>query len=126
VTTEYGPARSARERECRDDALSVLDRLAGLRLPESGWVAVGTLLERLDAALRDGDLDNAERAVIDLELRTEPRVGRIGDRSDEPPPPRTRDVVARLVHSLRVPVPGGSGNAPGSAPDGENAGVDAP
>lgn len=97
---DYEPVRSVRERECRDDALNVLGRLDALRLTAPKWQAVGRLLAEMDAALRSGDVDALEHAVVELELKTEPRVGRVGDPADGPPPREIRDQAVELIHTL--------------------------
>jgi|HubBroStandDraft_5_1064220.scaffolds.fasta_scaffold246073_2 hypothetical protein len=82
------------------DAVLVLEDLLTMELSPARWEGVAGILEALAAEVAAGDLSNLAEATIQLELAGPVRLTRIGAMPTEPPPPRVRERINQLVHSL--------------------------
>jgi len=82
------------------DAVLVLEDLLLLELSSARWEGIAGILEALATEVAGGDLSNLTEATIQLELAGPVRMTRIGALPTEPPPPRVRERINQLIHSL--------------------------
>jgi hypothetical protein len=82
------------------DAVHVLEDLLMLELSPARWEGIAGILEALATEVAASDLSNLTEATIQLELAGPVRITRIGARPTEPPPPRVRERINQLIHSL--------------------------
>jgi hypothetical protein len=82
------------------DAVLVLEDLLTLELSPARWEGIAGVLEALVTEVAAGDLNNLAEATIQLELAGPVRITRIGAMPTEPPPPRVRERINQLIHSL--------------------------
>jgi hypothetical protein len=82
------------------DAVHVLEDLLLLELSPARWEGIAGILEALATEVAASDLSNLTEATIQLELAGPVRITRIGATPTEPPPPRVRERINQLIHSL--------------------------
>jgi hypothetical protein len=82
------------------DAVHVLEDLLLLELSPARWEGIAGILEALATEVAASDLSNLTEATIQLELAGPVRITRIGAMPTEPPPPRVRERINQLIHSL--------------------------
>jgi CATRA-associated small protein len=83
-----------------EDAVHVLADLLLLELSPARWEGIAGILEALAAEVAVSDLSNLGEATIQLELAGPVRITRIGALPTEPPPPRVRERINQLIHTL--------------------------
>jgi hypothetical protein len=89
-----------RTQQVLQDAVHVLQDLLLWELSPARWDGIAGILDALAAEVADSDLSNLAEATIQLELAGPVRITRIGAASTEPPPPRVRERINQLIHSL--------------------------
>lgn len=82
------------------DAVQVLEDLQLWELAPARWEGIAGILEALATEVAAGDLGNLAEATAQLELAGPVRITRIGAVPTEPPPPRVRERINQLIHSL--------------------------
>jgi hypothetical protein len=105
--------------DVRAEALDVISDALQWQLAGPRWQAIEQVLAAMDAALAAGDLTALTAATADLELAGPLRITRIGADPVVPPPPRVRDRLNRLLHSLDG-MPGAKQEEPSPAEAGDD------
>lgn len=103
-----------------DISLGILRELLEWRLAPDRWQAVEAVVGRLAAARAAGDETAFRRAAGELALSGPGRVTRIGTVPAIPAPPRVRERVNHLIHSLTDGTPGPE---PAVTPDADRPGA---
>lgn len=86
------------------ETVDVLRQVAEWQLAPPRWDRVSVLLDAMQAALNSGDAEALDAALTDLEMAGPVRIVRIGSTQPVAPPPRIRERVNQLIHSLTASV----------------------
>jgi hypothetical protein len=86
------------------ETVDVLRQVADWELAPPRWERVSVLLDAVQAALSSGDAEALAAALIDLEMAGPVRIVRIGSAQPSAPPPKIRERVNQLIHSLTASV----------------------